>query len=55
MSISLGNDTERPVTSEDLQQLEYLSCVMKESQRLLTTVPFAGRDLEEDTRIGNSA
>ncbi|KAJ8027006.1 Cytochrome P450 4c3 [Holothuria leucospilota] len=47
-----GNDRDRYMTSEDLQQLEYLSCVMKESQRLLTTVPAIGRDLEEDTRIG---
>ncbi|KAJ8024059.1 Cytochrome P450 4V2 [Holothuria leucospilota] len=47
-----GNDRERFLTSDDLQQLEYLSCVMKESQRLLPPVPFVGRDLEEDTRIG---
>ncbi|KAJ8027005.1 Cytochrome P450 4V2 [Holothuria leucospilota] len=47
-----GNDRDRYMTSEDLQQLEYLSCVMKESQRLLTTVPVIGRDLKEDTRIG---
>ncbi|KAJ8030551.1 Cytochrome P450 4V2 [Holothuria leucospilota] len=47
-----GIDRERFVTSEDLQKLEYLSCVMKESQRLLTTVPTVGRTLKEDTRIG---
>ncbi|KAJ8040041.1 Cytochrome P450 4V2 [Holothuria leucospilota] len=47
-----GDDRERFVTSDNLQELEYLSCVMKESQRLLTPVPFVGRDLAEDTRIG---
>ncbi|KAJ8024060.1 Cytochrome P450 4c3 [Holothuria leucospilota] len=47
-----GDDRKRFVTSDDLQELQYLSCVMKESQRLLTPVPFVGRDLAEDTRIG---
>ncbi|KAJ8024058.1 Cytochrome P450 4V2 [Holothuria leucospilota] len=47
-----GHDRERFVTSDDLQELEYLSCVLKESQRLLPPVPFVGRDLGEDTNIG---
>ncbi|KAJ8024061.1 Cytochrome P450 4V2 [Holothuria leucospilota] len=47
-----GNDRERFVASDDLPKLEYLSCVMKESQRLLTTVPNVNRDLGEDTIIG---
>lgn len=43
-----GNDRERIVTNEDLQRLEYLSCVMKESQRMTATVPIIFRQLERD-------
>ncbi|KAJ8024254.1 Cytochrome P450 4V2 [Holothuria leucospilota] len=48
LHLVFGNDRDRTVTKEDLQKLEYLSCVMKESQRMLTTVPMIGRQLETD-------
>ncbi|XP_030855600.1 cytochrome P450 4V2 isoform X2 [Strongylocentrotus purpuratus] len=41
-------DSERPITSDDLSELSYLSCVVKESLRLLPSVPGIGRDLDED-------
>ncbi|KAJ8027652.1 Cytochrome P450 4V2 [Holothuria leucospilota] len=46
-----GNDRDRPVTMEDLKKLDYLSCVMKEGQRLLTTVPYIGRELVNDISV----
>ncbi|XP_054163850.1 cytochrome P450 4c3-like [Oppia nitens] len=36
---------------EDLKQLKYLECVLKEVQRLYPTAPFIGRQLSEDTII----
>ncbi|KAJ8024252.1 Cytochrome P450 4V2 [Holothuria leucospilota] len=48
LDMVFGNDRERLVTNEDLQKLEYLSCVMKESQRMMATVPMIFRQLETD-------
>ncbi|CAG2179943.1 unnamed protein product, partial [Oppiella nova] len=36
---------------DDLKQLKYLECVLKEVQRLYPTAPFIGRELSEDTYI----
>lgn len=38
-------------TIEDIKQLKYLECVLKEVQRLFPTAPFIGRQLSEDTII----
>ncbi|CAM6031330.1 unnamed protein product, partial [Sphagnum compactum] len=38
-------------TVEDIKQLKYLDCVLKEVQRLYPTAPFIGRELSEDTII----
>lgn len=48
ISISIKGDSERPINSDDLSELSYLSCVVKESLRLLPSVPGIGRDLDED-------
>jgi hypothetical protein len=40
-------------TIEDIKQLKYLDCVLKEVQRLYPTAPFIGRELSEDTIISN--
>ncbi|NXH16658.1 CP4V2 protein, partial [Bucco capensis] len=45
-----GN-TERPVTMDDLKNLRYLECVMKEVLRLFPSVPLLGRVLKEDCCI----
>ncbi|NWX17662.1 CP4V2 protein, partial [Aegotheles bennettii] len=45
-----GN-TERPVTVDDLKQLRYLECVVKESLRLFPSVPLFARTLREDCSI----
>ncbi|KAG8196950.1 hypothetical protein JTE90_009009 [Oedothorax gibbosus] len=47
----LGDDEDREVTLDDIKELKYLDCVMKETRRLWPPTPFIARDLEEDTVI----
>ncbi|XP_051939749.1 cytochrome P450 4V2 [Hippocampus zosterae] len=43
--------SERMASMEDLKQLKYLECVIKEALRLFPSVPFFARSLREDTKI----
>ncbi|KAJ7405124.1 Cytochrome P450 4V2 [Willisornis vidua] len=45
------DNTERPVTTDDLKQLRYLECVVKEALRLFPSVPMFARTLREDCCI----
>ncbi|XP_054149154.1 cytochrome P450 4V2 [Melozone crissalis] len=45
------DNTERPVTTEDLKNLRYLECVVKEALRLYPSVPMFARSLREDCCI----
>ncbi|XP_077504616.1 cytochrome P450 4c3-like [Amblyomma americanum] len=47
-----GSDRERPVTVEDIKQLKYLDCVLKEALRLYPPIPAIARKLGEDVSIG---
>ncbi|GFV18287.1 cytochrome P450 4V2 [Trichonephila clavipes] len=46
-----GDDTERPVNTEDLKDMIYLDRVIKESQRLYPSVPVIARRISENTNI----
>uniref|UniRef100_L7M3S4 Putative cytochrome p450 4v2 n=1 Tax=Rhipicephalus pulchellus TaxID=72859 RepID=L7M3S4_RHIPC len=47
-----AEDMERDVTVEDIKQMKYLECVVKESMRLYPPVPLIARDVEEDMKVG---
>ncbi|KFM65323.1 Cytochrome P450 4c3, partial [Stegodyphus mimosarum] len=47
----LGDDEDKSITLEDIKELKYLDCVLKETRRLLPPTPFIARDLDEDTNI----
>ncbi|CAN7947280.1 unnamed protein product [Ixodes hexagonus] len=49
-----GDDTERHVNYEDMKELGYLECVIKESQRIYPSVPFYGRLCEEPFQLGGT-
>nr|QZM07478.1 cytochrome P450 monooxygenase CYP4SS3 [Lasioderma serricorne] len=46
-----GNDDERTATYNDLQEMKYLDCVVKESLRLYPSVPLIGRKTVEDVEF----
>jgi cytochrome P450 len=43
-----GQDCDRPCTMEDINELEYLERVIKETLRLFPSVPFIAREVQED-------
>ena len=47
-----GDDSDRDCTQQDLSQMPYLECCIKESGRLFTTVPNVERFAKEDIQIG---
>ncbi|XP_002412998.3 cytochrome P450 4V2 [Ixodes scapularis] len=47
-----GNDRERPVTTDDIRNLKYLDCVLKETLRLYPPIPAIARKIDEDVVIG---
>ncbi|CAN7993826.1 unnamed protein product [Ixodes hexagonus] len=47
-----ADDVDRPVTLDDLRELQYLDCVIKETMRLYPPVPVVARSIEEDMKIG---
>ena len=48
----LPGNTQEPATSDQLQQLHYLTCVIKETLRIFPSVPFIARILDEDCILG---
>lgn len=50
-----GEDKDRQITMEDLKDMKYLECVLKESQRIYPSLPLIGRELAEDAVINGYA
>ncbi|GFY74049.1 cytochrome P450 4c3 [Trichonephila inaurata madagascariensis] len=46
-----GDDIDRDATEDDLNQLNYLNCVLMESSRIYPVIPMFGREALEDTII----
>ncbi|KAF8797235.1 Cytochrome P450 4V2 like protein [Argiope bruennichi] len=51
---TLGKDVGMPVSVDDLNNLTYLECIIKESNRIYTVVPIFGRQVNEDIDIYES-
>ncbi|XP_025192993.1 cytochrome P450 4C1 isoform X5 [Melanaphis sacchari] len=51
-SIFLNGDHNRTPTYRDFQQMKYVEMVIKETLRLFPPLPFLGRRLNEDIKIG---
>ncbi|UYV77779.1 CYP4V2, partial [Cordylochernes scorpioides] len=47
-----GENSDSDVTIEDTKKMKYLGCVMKESLRIYTGIPYIARHLTEDLKIG---
>ncbi|XP_077521037.1 cytochrome P450 4c3-like isoform X4 [Amblyomma americanum] len=54
LDLIFGEDRERHVTSEDLKQMKYLECALKESQRIYPSVPLTTRTCMEPFTVGGT-
>ena len=54
LHLVFGSCIDRLITPEDLVNLHYLECCIKESLRLYPTVPFIERFAREDIQVGKN-
>ncbi|CAN7996058.1 unnamed protein product [Ixodes hexagonus] len=49
----LGDDPEKDVSMDDMKELKYMDRVTKECQRLYPSVPFIGRTVTKELKLGD--
>ena len=49
---SIFQDSDRRPNTNDINEMKYLDCVVREVLRLYPSSPFIGRTLAEDTKFG---
>ncbi|XP_077521038.1 cytochrome P450 4c3-like isoform X1 [Amblyomma americanum] len=54
LDLIFGEDRDRHVTSEDLKQMKYLECALKESQRIYPSVPLISRTCMEPFTVAGT-
>ena len=47
-------EPDRPCTIQDISELKYLECCIKEAMRIYPSIPFVLRNLTEDVEIGSN-
>ncbi len=52
LDVVFCGDLERPCTTQDVAELKYLECCIKEAMRIYPSIPFVMRNLTEDVEIG---
>ncbi len=55
LDVVFCGDVERPCTTQDIAELKYLECCIKEALRMYPSIPFVMRNLTEDVEIGTAA
>jgi cytochrome P450 family 4 len=50
---AIFGDSDRPCTAQDMTELKYLECCIKETLRIYPSLPIVLRCLTEDCNIGN--